>query len=118
MLLDRGLFHGDVSNCNTFSVDYKSFRQQPNFCGEIIDSCTQNQIHDYFVEDQKKARAGQRGRYWASFQGSFGLGSLSLPEEYGQLRMQTRVASILQFMTDRTQNTLVRIEVNADDLVR
>ena len=118
MLLDRDLFHGSESNCNTFSVDYQSFRQQANFCGQIIDSCTQNQIHDYFVEDQKKARLGQRGKYWVSFQGSFGLASLSLPADQGQQRMQTRVASELQFMTDRTQDTLVRIEVNADDLVR
>ena len=119
MLLDRFLFQGNGgSNCNSFSVDYQSFRQQNNFCSQIIDSCTQNQIHDFFVEDQKKARAGLKGKYWVSFQGSLGLSGVTLPDDHGRERMQTRVASILEFMTDRTQNTLVRLEVNADDLVR
>lgn len=118
MLLDRYRFQGiGDSNCNSFSVDYQSFRQQSNFCSQIIDSCTQDQIHDFFVEDQKKARAGLQGKYWVSFQGSLGLSGISLPDTHGRERMQTRVSSILEFMTTRTQTTLVRVEVNADDLV-
>lgn len=119
MFLDRSYF-GD--SCNEIGVNYESFRFQSEFCDQVYGSCTENQIADYWDYDEEQQSAGKTGLYWAINQESLGLENLQVSDANGASMLQENSgedgsrASSLLFMSDRYQQTLIVLELAADDI--
>lgn len=119
MFIDRDAFG---SGCNEIGVSYEAFRFQSDFCDQAYGSCTRDQLSDFWDYDQAERDAGRTGKYWASNQQSLGLEDLQLSDANGASLLQTNSAddgsqeSSLLFMSDRYQQTLIVLELAADDI--
>eukprot|EP00750_Incisomonas_marina_P009609 INCI16055.4.p1 GENE.INCI16055.4~~INCI16055.4.p1 ORF type:complete len:823 (-),score=120.06 INCI16055.4:196-2664(-) len=119
MFLDRSYF-GET--CNKIGVSYESFRFQSDFCEQAYGSCTRDQLADFWDYDQQERDAGRTGVYWAKNQGTLGLDDLQMADASGASLLQGNLgtdgsrSSSLLFMSDRYQQTLVVLELAADDV--
>jgi hypothetical protein len=105
MILDKS-FTGSESQCDVIGTGYKAFKLQANGCSALPNSCLQNQIEHYYLQDVAKMKAGQGPNYLLQ---AYGSPVVSPGNE-------TNSPYSLRFYLITSGSSLLNVEMSADNL--
>lgn len=63
MLIDPSLITFDGSECNKIGVSYDAFETQSSKCTQVVGSCLNNQLYDYYNSDLTYIQEGKTPQY-------------------------------------------------------
>jgi hypothetical protein len=105
MIIDKS-FTGTESQCDVIGTGYKAFRLQANGCAALPNSCLQNQIEHFYLQDVARIKSGQGPNYLLQ---AYGTPVVSPGNS-------TNSPYSLRFYLTSSGASLLNVEMSADNL--
>jgi hypothetical protein len=110
LLIPKNDITFDGRECNKVGISYSAFRNQIEKCKMRIGDCLHNQIEDFYNEDIKRLAEGKPAKYLIS------QAKILNDAEVNFFNSNDSFTKKLSFKINGIFNTLINLEISADDL--